>query len=155
MAWWMMMMLMLAAPPEHWQPVDQGVGDLDELSTSLRAVRTGLRSDGEQTSLYVVPTMRDGRVERVYYRIGPGFVARLHRPDYLVPISRDRVARNVQPAVDGRFIEVIPANTVFDLRPRYPEPAVSAGGWVDPRVQHRVDGRIEGRIDGRVEGRLE
>ena len=100
-------------------PVDQGVGDLDRLSTSLRHVETGLRTDGQQTSLFrVVPPGNDPELNGLsplFYRVTPGVVARVNRVDYLVPISDRELGLNAQPRIDGQFIELIPADTVFDL----------------------------------------
>ena len=76
---------------------------------------------------------------------------------------------NIQPRLDGEFIEIISADTVFELTPisapsagraaadPYPlhhrmsqvPPSVSA-----PVVDHRIDARLDLRIDGRIDGRV-
>ena len=143
-----------AAPPEHWQPVDQAVADLDQLSTSLRRIESGLRSDGEQTSLYrVTDDSTVAAASPVYYRVGPGFRARLHRIDYVVPVSRRSARMNVTPRRDGQFFELIAADTVFDLRPRPTNASPPSPPAPDYRIDARIDGRIDGRVDGHVDGR--
>ncbi len=135
------------------EPVDQAVGDLDPLSTSLRRVELGLRPDGEQTSLYRIdqpafnPNSDDGGgyapgealpTAPAYYRLAPGFRARLERMDYMRSGS------------DGQFVELIPANTVFELDPlRGQPPPVPAA---EPLPDYRIDLRIDGRVDARVSG---
>lgn len=128
-----------AAPPEQWQPVDQAVADMDALSTSLRTVHVGLRADGEHTSLFVAPDPDGDGVQR--YRVGPGFRARVDRLDYLVRRDRKAVRMNMAPRVDGEFLELAPANTVYELTP-LPEPAAAMPNLPDRRVNRQVDGRV-------------
>src|SRR5262245_11990827 len=115
-------------PAFELHPVDQAVADLDPLAISLRKIDTGLRIDGENTSLFS-PAPMPGKqlpprwmsldpvrpVESVpYYFISPGVRARVDRLNYLVRNERARgVDVNVAPRKDGEFIELIPANTVF------------------------------------------
>lgn len=170
----------VAAPPGQWQcgtPVDQAVGDLDGLTTSLRNVQVGLRSTGEQTSLYqqvVAAGEPDydraawvstaiGQQRAVYYRIGPGFRARVSRLNYLVRVGDKGLALNIAPRFDGEFVELIPNDTVFELNPSMVDyrrlrsadssavrAAIPAMTPVAGLVNGRVDGQINGRIDGRV-----
>ena len=110
------------------QPVDQAVADLDQLSTSLRQVNTGLRHDGEHSSLYRIDprntqpgsyTTSNGVVHQpIYYRVAPGLTAQMDRSDYIVRRGRKGKAKNITPRMDGEFYETIPANTVFILDPR-------------------------------------
>lgn len=116
--------LYLAAPVDarmsgQLQPVDQAVGDLDLLSTSMRRVEVGLRVGGEQTGLFRPPVTNtlSGASRPPYYRVGSGYVARVERMDYLVSRPRGHWGLNQAAVNDGRFMEVIPANTVFELRP--------------------------------------
>jgi hypothetical protein len=132
---------LVAAPPEQWRPIDQAVEDLDALGTSLRRVEPGLRSDGEQTSLFQVPADEYGQSQ--LYRVGPGFRARVDRVDYLVRRDRRDVAFNVAPRHDGEFVELAPTQTVYELTPMpavvvNPPPATGA----DARVNRQVDGRV-------------
>jgi hypothetical protein len=150
-----------SAVPEGWQPVDQAVADLDKLSVSQRVVQIGLRYDGEQTSLFRAPVQpqlsgvpyKPGygpNGEAPYYRVGPGFIARLPRVDYVVRVGRESSAYNIKPRKDGEFIELVTANTFFELRPLEaiaqkvrPEPPKPASppvvsGPLDLRVDHRV-----------------
>ena len=148
------------------EPVDQTVTDMDQLSESLRYMEMGLRPDGEQTSLFRVadswrdPWMRDARPwqrDRTYYRIGPGFVSRVDRLDYLVIRGQGRDAKlrlNLMPRRDGEFVELIPANTVFELRPLDQlllEPADQMD--MAPPSPYLVDTFIDRRIDYRVAAR--
>ena len=181
----------VAAPPSQWsngRPLDQAVADLDPLATSMRTVQVGLRSSGEQSTLYqrVLPAGEPdydraawvstglGRPQAVYYRVGPGFRARLSRINYLVRVGEKGLALNIAPRYDGEFIELIPNDTVFELNPRVndyralhapgdspgdaPGDAPGYGGisaavsGLAPRVLP-VSGRVEGQISGRVDGR--
>ena len=154
--------------PLDFKPVDQAVGDLDPMATSLRRLEPGLSIYGQQTSLYQHGTaaefLSSGTAAPVYYRIGPGFCARFDRPDYLVPVGRGDLGRNISPRFDGEFRELIPANTVFDLTPTPPIPHLSAFGLLpDPSaipapnlIDARVKSRMEWRLpDNRVETRLD
>jgi len=140
------------ARPEHWRPVDQAVEDLDVLSTGLRRVEPGLRDVGEQTRLYRVDAGDAAGGAATYYRVGPGVRARVHRVEYLIPVSRRTYRRNITPVRDGAFRERAAENTVYDLRPvRGASPMPDDGDAGEARIDGRVDGRVEGRIDGRVE----
>lgn len=160
--------------------VDQAVSDLDPLTVGMRRVEPGIKiDDGEHTLLYAVyspdmpsalsPVMKYGQLMPmpVYYRMGQGFRARMDRMDYLIQIDRRHYESNVSPKVDGRFIEVAPANMVFDLRPlpaglpgsSQPVGASpqlsgsSASSSPDYRVQGQASqGPIDGRVNGRVNG---
>jgi len=154
-------------------PVDQAVADLDPLAQSQRVMRAGLRADGEQTSLFALPLRpsETHTTDRRYLRLGPGFQAEVPRGNYLVPIDPlanpfgNDVAINVAPAQDGRFVELIPAGTVFHLAPidtrlSAAEPTLgespaghSPGGHAptatpDARLDFRVDLRITDRVGG-------
>ncbi len=161
------LLITAAASAQSPAPVDQAVADLDLLGTSLRRIETGLRQDGEQTSLYTLDpatagalTGRDlGTVTAtpVYLRVGPGFAASINQIDYLVrsddPSQPKKIDLNVAPRRDGEFIELVPPNTVYLLSPvdeqRYNPPAA------EPVNPHRMDYRIDGRVDGRIDSRLD
>lgn len=139
-------------------PIDQGVADLGPHSTSLRRVESGLRVDGEQTSLFRLDPV-DLSQKPTYYRVGPGFRARVDRLDYVVidrhdPGSRRRpnLALNQQPRVDGEFVELIGPNTVFELTLR---PAAARRPLPEPRPDARLDGQMDGRLDGRIGGPID
>ncbi len=161
-------------PPRYLVPVDQAVADQDPLARSLRVVQAGLRHDGEQTSLFGSPDRGSGYFEdEMFYRIGPGFRARVSRMDYLVPVEkrRDRIyaEMNINPVVDGHFIEMPHSHLVYELDPR---PLEEGAVQLEPPMTHEEvdapadapsphqlhgrlpDGRIDGRIDGRVDGRV-
>jgi len=152
-----------AQPHGDLVPVDQAVADLDTLATSLRQVQTGLRTDGEQTSLFVLrppptdaydtprhtPLTWGANPQPVYYRIGPGFQARVNRMDYLIPTGNRQFEINVKPIRDGQFFEMIPANTVFDLAPLPATPTALPAG-ADRRINGRIDLRLNNRVDGNV-----
>jgi hypothetical protein len=161
--------MMAGGRGQGWTPVEQAVGDLDPLSRSLRQVETGIGQFGQGTSLYQV----DGRAlnpvslhqEPMYYRMSPGVRARVGRMDYLVPTEEGDVALNMPPGPDGRLLELIPPNTVFDLA------LPGQGSLLDavlappmlgpdqrlssPPGDARLNGRIDGRLDQRVNGRVE
>lgn len=102
----------------HWRPVDQSVGDLDSLSTSLRRMEPGLLLHGEQTRLFQVVDPL-GVDNPYFYRMGAGFRARIDRPQYLVVSkqSNDRMDLdlNVTPYRAGQFLELVPPGTVWEI----------------------------------------
>jgi hypothetical protein len=59
----------------------------------------------------------DGQQATYYYRVAPGLRARVNRIDYLVRVGRKEYALNIQPRVDGEFLELIPADAMFELVP--------------------------------------
>lgn len=149
-----------ADPVQHGEPVDQAVGDADGLATSLRRISAGLRSDGEQTSLF--------RVEPSQYlpqdllRVAPGLRARVERIDYMIRTGKKTFQMNISPRRDGDFLEMIRANTVFDLSPvdlrQHATPTPHTTRQVDQpsnAIDSRVDGRTDSAIDGRVSNRVE
>ena len=137
-------------------PVDQTVGDLDEHSTSLRHVQPGLAQFDAASALRQVPaSAQDARKAGMlpaphgqrYLFEAPGFRAYLDRPEYVVigpPDTGGTVRRNITPGIDGGFLPLIPANTVFDLRPQPPQritpPADNDAddNWVDTRLDTRM-----------------
>ena len=156
--------------------VDQAVEDLDPLATSLRRFDTGLYIYGERRPMFVdsaqpsennwfvwrdpitdpfAATREIGR--KIYSRVGPGYYVRFDRPSYLMPLTgdpRDGFVPNITPPVDGAFLERIPADAVFDLRPivstRLPPPAKNPYR-IDASVRTQpLNYRVEARIDGRV-----
>jgi hypothetical protein len=149
------------------KPIDQGVGDIDPRATSLRRVESGLRIDGEQTSLFQLNQPVDLVHRPQYYRIGPGFRARTDRLNYLVldkddPGTRKRpnFAFNQQPRVDGEFIELVGPNTVFELTLGYESPFITPPQiddrpLPDARLAPVIDSRLDGRLDTLIDGRLE
>jgi hypothetical protein len=150
-----------SAVPEGWQPVDQAVADLDKLSVSQRVVQVGLRYDGEQTSLFRAPVPPqasgvpykpgygpDG--EAPYYRVGPGFIARLPRVDYVVRVGREHSAYNIKPRKDGEFIELVTANTFFELRPLEAIAAKVRPEPPKPAAPPVVSGPLDLRLDRSV-----
>ncbi|MBI1337529.1 MAG: hypothetical protein GC164_11265 [Phycisphaera sp.] len=124
-----------ALPPEGATVVDQAVSDLDPLATQLRKKEWGLAQVGENTALYridkpIAQTFADLATylnpalnpthNRLYYRVGQGYRARLTQPDYLIKFDEDMFhrplyVRNVPPVVDGKFVELVPDNTVYEL----------------------------------------
>lgn len=157
----------LAVASRQLQPVDQAVDDLDSLAVSMRHVEVGLRVDGEQTSLFRT-VGRDSQLGKTqYYRIGPGFTARVKRMDYLVLRGggrRPQLHLNITPRVDGEFFELIPADTVFEIQPLDPH-ALSYPSALDaqpPRsalapisTQRRIDNAVDTRIDSRIDSRID
>ncbi len=168
----------LAAPASALVPVDQAVSDIDPLARGMRQMETGLRPDGEQTSLYTPAQRGLADQQQVYYRVGPGFVARVPRMNYAVPVTymgkgRYKYAYNITPVVDGHFIEIAPIGVVYELsadRPSFrPEDMTTVGDANRPtpdlpppprvtrdvsrQVGARVDSRIDGRVGGQVDGR--
>ncbi len=166
-----MLSMSLAAPPEGWQPIDQGVGDLDPLGISQRQVSVGLRNNGEQTSLFQVttPGPRSGLEQTAQYRIGPGFRVRVERMEYLVVDREGKIQFNQAPGEDGRFLEMVGANAVYELSPEpmLPQPILfePSEALISGRLDHAgassggampmASGQINARLDGRVSGRLE
>jgi len=149
------------------EPVDQAVADLDPLARSQRRVEAGLRSDGEQTSLFVMPPRADGAPGQLprYLRLGPGVQAEIPRGDYLVPINPIHnpagvpLATNVAPLQDGLFMEMIPADTVFHLEPidtriGMPAPNATTPAADDPHDTGTPDARLDYRVDLRVDHRV-
>lgn len=145
-----------AQVPEEFQPVDQAVEDLDPLATSLRRVEKGLRYDGEHTNLFKVFELDAGPDSQpTYYRIGPGVTARVHRLDYLVRTGEKGLALNIKTRLDGEFIELIPADTVFELRSL--EELIPDEAWAEeiaPPSRHYIDARIDCRVEGYFDGAM-
>jgi len=157
-------------PTYTLKPVDQAVADLDPLAVSFRKIDTGLRTDGENTSLFT-PAPLPGKqlpprwmslepirpIESVpYYFISPGVRARVDRINYLVRNERPHgVDVNVTPRKDGEFIELIPANTVFDLspdvvRPELDTPKLPPLSNAPARLDLRVDRQVQSHVDRRI-----
>lgn len=159
----------MAAPPAGYAPVDQAVADLDRLTISLRRVEPGLRvGDGEKTALFA-PMQWPGQSSRAmvaaipdrtsdssspFYRIGPGFRAKVDRIDYLIKIDKHEYAVNVAPIQDGKFIELVSPNTVFDLQPVLPIPA-TVSTQAAQAVQALPDWSLPRQIDAHLERRIE
>jgi len=148
------------------RPVDQAVEDLDGLAVSLRRMGKGIRSDGEQTSLFKYPQPAVGSaLTRPYLHVAPGVIARIDRPDYLVFAgTRDKrilLKENVAPKVDGMFIEVIPPNTIFELRPLDQLIGPPTQAVAPQPSKYRIDTRLspppllgDHRIDLRIDTKL-
>ncbi len=150
-------------PPPGWHMVDQGVGDLDPLSTSLRNVRGGLRYNSPAGLFAPVvldpahaPYRPPGLALPLYYRVEPGVRAKVERIDYLIPLGHGAYGLNINHQ-DGRFIELAGPNTVFDLTPvpvgQIAPTPVQVPTAPTPALDARIDGRIDARIDGRVNAR--
>lgn len=154
-------------------PVDQAVGDLDRLSTSMRVIQPGLSPFGDRTRLYrlqtpwspYLPGATPGGMDDTYYRIGPGVRARVDRLDYLIPLGKRNFDLNVAPRRDGQFIELAPPGTVYDLRP-IPLIAPNAAGVpsgfpignasIQPQPSNAIDRRVQGQVQPQmIEGRLD
>ena len=156
----------LAVPSQQLQPVDQAVDDLDPLSVSMRRIEVGLRIDGEQTSLFKTVGRDSQFGAPQYYRIGPGFTARVNRMDYLVLRDggrRPQLDMNISPRVDGEFLELIPADTLFEIQPlgphtlSYPltfEAQPRGRGQAPIHTQWRIDNAVDTRIDLRINRRI-
>lgn len=151
-----------AMPPQHLQAVDQAVEDLDPLAKSMRRIEPGLDQYGQHSSLFR-RVGRAGALNRVpvYYRIGPGFIARVDRIDYIVRDDENGLTVNEAPKAEGEFIELIGPNTVYELSPittpRQPETPGSSQHEADNRIWQnmRIDTRIDGRIDTRIDTHIE
>ncbi|MCC7407589.1 MAG: hypothetical protein IT442_05930 [Phycisphaeraceae bacterium] len=132
--------LLLFAPRAHAEPltsptpVDQGVADVDPLSTSLRRLEAGLSPLGQASALFLLPADQappanapptslhqlDGQSDFVYYRVAQGYRLRVDRIDYLVRDSDDNLFLNHQPRKDGEYREIPGPNSYFDLSPLDP-----------------------------------
>lgn len=139
-----------------WQPVDQAVSDLDLRAASTRRVEQGIGVYGQSGSLYrrddLSPGYDDGLGQpfsQQYQLRRPGFTAWLDRPDYLVRDPLGELKLNVSPGQDGRYIDLIPPNTVFDL---VPHTQASAVPYVDPYSDGWDENRLDTRYDGVVTG---
>jgi hypothetical protein len=107
--------------PVDWQPVDQTVADLDLRATSNRVIEQGISTFGQTGTLYrrsLTDPMWTGQgqlMSQQYMLRRPGFTAYLDQPDYIVRGRDGEIGLNVAPSQDGRAIDKIPPNTVFDL----------------------------------------
>ncbi len=127
------------------RPVDQAVEDLDITARSLRQVETGLGAPGQHTQLFSAGY--DDLFEMpVYYRVEPGFVARVNRIDYLV-VNDNELRLNEAPDADGQFIELIPPNTVFELRTFDEIFAAQAASRPATRPIHQLDNQLDNQLD--------
>ncbi|MCC7145221.1 MAG: hypothetical protein IT443_02110 [Phycisphaeraceae bacterium] len=121
----------LPSAAQSAQAIDQTVEDQGTTSTSLRHVEFGLRQTGQQSSLLAVPNQPDifGGLQPVdlyrsnalpdhtFYRVGPGYLLRVQKMDYLVRDSQNKVYLNRKPRVDGEFREMPGPNAYFELSP--------------------------------------
>jgi hypothetical protein len=141
--------------PADWQPVDQTVSDLDLRAASLRYVEQGIGVYGQSGSLYHRSSTDSGwmglgqPLSQTYQLRQPGYTAYIDRPDYLVVDRQGEVRLNVAPSQDGRFQDLIPPNTVFDLVPRTQIPVTQynsgySEGWIDPYLSTRINGLVTG-----------
>ena len=176
---WMQPFLWAAAlltPPAFAQeavhplaPVDQAVGDLDPLSTSLRRVEPGLGQFSARAALRPLVAQPEGpsgpwRVDprtgalmsQGYVYEAPGVRAFVQQPAYRV-LTPEGVGRNVAPLMDEAYQPVAGANIVYDLVPRGEhvlDPSVTDPGWTDPRIGTRLQSVRLQRIDTRIHGRV-
>lgn len=158
------------------EPVDRAVGDLDALSHSLRHVDPGAARFPDHVRVYRLhddaPGMwsqlgdpardRAQRDQRHTYRYeAPGVRAWVRRPAYLVRGGPNEppLAVNRPPQQEGELLELVPADTVFDLIPPHrqaaPEPEPDAVSAEDHRIDYRVDTRIGTRVDTRTDGDMD
>ncbi|MEO0588371.1 MAG: hypothetical protein AAF078_12120, partial [Planctomycetota bacterium] len=129
------------------------------------AVRMYGRSDLDPTNPLVDPTLATDAgtgllMPQPYRYESPGLRARLQRPSYLVltdpsradfllpgdgSVEKPFLAVNRQPLAEPAFVELIPANTVFELTGDTPEPPAVAPpeGWVDQRLGGPISGRLD------------
>ncbi len=138
----------------QWEPVDQSVSDLDLRATSSRRVEQGIGVYGQTGSLYRRPETGSGwplqgqPLSQQYQLREPGVTAWIDRPDYLVQDPFGELKLNIAPSQDGRFIDLIPPNTVFDLSP------TTSNGFV-PYTDIYDDGLGSTRFDTRIDGRID
>lgn len=144
----------------RYAPVDQAVGDLDSLSTSMRHVQAGLGVDGYQSRLYrVEPTgplnfNTPPSSHPAYVRLSPGVVAQVDRLDYVVKRGRKGRAYNVAPQSDGEYLEMVPPNTVFMLTPIDMNSETLPYAGIDYRVNARVDTQLDLRVQPQTSHRF-
>lgn len=169
-----------APDPSQLRAVDPAISDIDPLLHSLRKVQTGLRYGGEQTNIFqpvnrgVVdsPTARSiaaSPVNTVYYRMGPGYLARVPRMDYLVLRQDNTIGVNEPPGVDNKYRAFMTNDVVYlinqvPIRSQIPtqyDPWMTAETDDNPlrvdatRVDMSIDRRIDRRVDNaRVEPRV-
>jgi len=131
---------------------------------------------GEPANFNPIDPQTGLNLPQPYRYEAPGVHARLQRPSYLMVTDPGRqdmlyqgegdrrrpyVAMNRQPLLEPLYIELIPANTVFELTPETIDPADDAvpEGWVDQRLDGRVGASdhqrwtVDGQQDGRVRAR--
>lgn len=112
--------------------MDRAVEDVDPLAVSLRNVERPYRDDytmtrehfpgspyGAANEVYVDPATGTSGRTRPYKLDGMGFTAWLDRPLYMVRKDKweDGEKTDYDPRIDGEWISLLPANTVFDLDP--------------------------------------
>jgi hypothetical protein len=160
------------AQPALLMRVDQAVGDIDKLSTSLRTIEPGLHVPTQLPALFVpVANPTDSATYTTplagpvpYYRMAPGFRARFDRLNYIIVLNPKRhlTAENISPIADGQYIEFAPANMVYELSPLFPSITTLERETNGPKrphtsepkdqMEHRLPlQRIENRIDTRIE----
>lgn len=175
-----LMGLLMSAAPTFAQmsptptatPIDQAVADLDPLGRSLRQVQVGLRDNGEQTSLFAVPLDRDAPAFEAplelyqpsnavadgqrfrYYRVGPGFRARVQRLDYIVRRGEKGLAINQTPRRDGEFLESPGVDAMYELSPISPLMTPPPAAAPLPTPSSAISGRLDNQIDSRLRNRL-
>ena len=120
LAWSLLFMPTVAngQPPEHFRPIDQAVEDLDPLATSLRHVPPSFEPNVGQSRL--IQMNQHGVIlpgqTLPYYRIDKGVIARIDRLDYVAIDTKNKFHLNAAPRRGETFVELIPANTIYELR---------------------------------------
>lgn len=157
---------------QRMRPVDQAVEDMDPNAVSTRRVEIGLGVDQTQNSALFVEQVPVDLVHKPqYWRIGPGFRARVDRIDYVTLHRQDPGTRrnpnlvlNQMPAADGFYAELTGPNTIFELTtpgesPIYRIPTRQAAPVIDyaaaPPQDMRIDGRLDYLVDGRINTRVD
>lgn len=146
--------------------VDRNVSDAGPNSVSQRVVDPGIARWSRDASMIDrlgnsdpqwIDRVADPRLNQRYFYQAPGLTALVSRPNYAVLTPDGEVATNRQ-GVDGKVIQLAPANLVYILSPQYLN-APSTSTEPDPD-DHRVrgtplvntgpiaqDARIDGRYD--------
>jgi len=153
--------------PFALKPVDQAVEDLDPLSAGLRHVDPGNALFSDRVSLYqplystqwpqqpsqwANTTIGIDLGSRYQYRM-QGMQAFIDQPEYISQNASEEYGFNFSPAKDGQFIEIIPANTIFNLIPEHE--LMTPTPIQQPYNPYRLDTQLDGRLDLRIDSRID
>lgn len=146
--------------------VDRNVSDAGPNSISQRVVDPGIARWSRDASMIDrfgnsdtqwIDRVADPRLNQRYFYQAPGLTALVSRPNYAVLTQDGQVATNRQ-GIDGKVIQLAPANLVYVLSPEYlnAPPTITEPDPDDHRVRGTLpantgpvahDARIDGRYD--------
>lgn len=122
----------LTPQQQGYEPVEQLVGDVDPLHTSMRRVESGLWEYGQGSSVFR-QSGRSGQDQRLYF-VTQGYTASYDRSQYFAGESRRG---------ELFIFQEVPPNTVFHIG--LPQREASPP---QPPAPHQVTAQVDRRVNG-------